>query len=318
MKEIILHIGPHKTGSTSIQKALLNNESLLSQQGYQYPRVGFSYMGHHKLPELLKNGNKSKALEILRELNKIDSSIVLSSENFDYLTVDSLKFIQEFLEFDDIRIIYVFRSASEKLVSAWQEHIKHGGVESWSEFMFTHLLKPFESLILNDKKILDRFSEVFGKEKISILNLDCSKNISQEFFNVLNVDAVIKNVKANRSANFKIIEFLRCLNILHIANGYGKSHHLRDKFFALLGNQAVLKEDILKSFPDSYLSELDIDSGFLFSMVSNKFISVYREQFESTPLHSKKVETFLLPKSSFKFEEALVLNIYEQIGTSEF
>ncbi len=36
MKKLILHIGSHKTGSTSIQNSLNNNDSLLNDNGYSY------------------------------------------------------------------------------------------------------------------------------------------------------------------------------------------------------------------------------------------------------------------------------------------
>lgn len=36
---IILHIGTPKTGTTAIQRFLIENESLLQQNGYSYPRL---------------------------------------------------------------------------------------------------------------------------------------------------------------------------------------------------------------------------------------------------------------------------------------
>ena len=36
MKQIFLHIGLHKTGSSSIQETLFRNQNLLKEQGYHY------------------------------------------------------------------------------------------------------------------------------------------------------------------------------------------------------------------------------------------------------------------------------------------
>ena len=40
MKTLYLHIGVHKTGSTSIQDFLFKNANLLENQGYFYPKGG--------------------------------------------------------------------------------------------------------------------------------------------------------------------------------------------------------------------------------------------------------------------------------------
>ncbi len=46
---LILHIGWHKTGSTTIQEALKSNEGLLTSEGFYYPLEGLIKCAHHNL-----------------------------------------------------------------------------------------------------------------------------------------------------------------------------------------------------------------------------------------------------------------------------
>jgi hypothetical protein len=68
-KKIILHVGHHRTGTTSIQSFLRDNRSSLGRQGIYVPHTGFSAKGnHHQLIERLSGGTgREKALEALRE-----------------------------------------------------------------------------------------------------------------------------------------------------------------------------------------------------------------------------------------------------------
>lgn len=91
-KRIILHIGPPKTGSSAIQKFLLDNVSLLKQKGIYYPQHSVDKNGissgnqdaileHNNKGELTINRSKIAAL-----LNAFQTSsanvLLLSSEAF--------------------------------------------------------------------------------------------------------------------------------------------------------------------------------------------------------------------------------------------
>ncbi len=55
MKTVYLHIGTHRTGSTSIQRFMANAEEALAEQGIIYPKTGrpdtdwTNQYGHHEL-----------------------------------------------------------------------------------------------------------------------------------------------------------------------------------------------------------------------------------------------------------------------------
>lgn len=56
-KNLLIHIGPHKTGTSSIQGLLLDNAELLRKLGFYYPASPTSDGAHHHVPFALKKWN---------------------------------------------------------------------------------------------------------------------------------------------------------------------------------------------------------------------------------------------------------------------
>src|SRR5438874_9962524 len=84
-----VHIGLHKTGSTSIQKMLAGREAWLQEQGFHLPRAGRDFAhGHHELAWELnrKRGFAGSAqfdaLSCEVEEANFPERIILSSEEF--------------------------------------------------------------------------------------------------------------------------------------------------------------------------------------------------------------------------------------------
>src|SRR5690625_2944174 len=64
----ILHIGRHKSGTTSLQRFLYNNRDYLAQHGFAYPEAYIRVCAHHKLPEIfLARRVKTLSRNILRD-----------------------------------------------------------------------------------------------------------------------------------------------------------------------------------------------------------------------------------------------------------
>ncbi|GAB2706572.1 hypothetical protein [Aliiglaciecola aliphaticivorans] len=86
MKQLILHVGLHKTGTSSIQSFLMKNIEILKEQGTAvYTRKGKA--GVHWVPAMIKNKQphqvKMVADFVRSELAKDDvNQVIISSENF--------------------------------------------------------------------------------------------------------------------------------------------------------------------------------------------------------------------------------------------
>ena len=88
--KILLHIGRHKTGTTSIQHYFLEKGEVLEEAGYYYSREATHERGgHHKYAELLQapsvnfEDTNGKLAETLQDFSKI----------FDYLKPEKVNIV---------------------------------------------------------------------------------------------------------------------------------------------------------------------------------------------------------------------------------
>ncbi|ORT51886.1 hypothetical protein ST37_04190 [Vibrio sp. qd031] len=313
MKKLFLHIGPHKTGSTSIQRSLIDNRYELNNHGIVYPEIGFHYMGHHKLAEALLNDNFTKAKLIIEDINSIDSSVVISSENFDLLNTKQVEFLKENLNYDQVKVIYVYRNTAEKLVSSWQESIKHGGMDLFSEFMCEHLSRPFMSEVLNDKSILDRYSSCFGESNLNVLILQKNRNLIDDFYKCLGIDISIENLKVNVSANYLIIELLRQLNVEKFKRDGTVDVELRESLFNYISNTPGFIDLVVDNIEFSSYTKFRLDNIF----IVNHFQEELKNKYIKFHDYSEEVKyEYDLPSSKFKFNSVFIEEIYGIITES--
>lgn len=61
---VVLHIGPHKTGSTSIQHWLRDHEDLLAEYGVRFPRGWLRLNNHFELPLTLMRSDRMSSARL--------------------------------------------------------------------------------------------------------------------------------------------------------------------------------------------------------------------------------------------------------------
>ncbi|MFD2453162.1 hypothetical protein [Ideonella paludis] len=131
--KILLHVGRHKTGTSSLQRYLNDNAKSLSELGYLYPNAGKRGIAHHELAEsysktknrLDPDGAKLKREKLLRELNleirPHHHTIILSSEAFQNAAV---KLVQADFNKEFTTICMYIREQYDYMVSAYQQRIQ--------------------------------------------------------------------------------------------------------------------------------------------------------------------------------------------------
>ena len=80
MKTLYLHVGPHKTGTTLLQKFMLDNTPALAEQGLVYPSNYIKIFGHHELRQ--KIVDRALSDEDVQFINQSTQNILFSSEDF--------------------------------------------------------------------------------------------------------------------------------------------------------------------------------------------------------------------------------------------
>jgi len=146
MKKIYLHIGTHRTGSSSIQYFLAQAQGGLAKQGILYPETGrpdtdwSNQYGHHLLHWSLigkqEVDNDQLWLNLQMEIKRSEANrIVLSAEGFEWEGKDKETQIQrvgEYLEPHPIHVILYLRPPLRFLESAYKKRVEMGN--SWRPF----------------------------------------------------------------------------------------------------------------------------------------------------------------------------------------
>lgn len=312
MKKLYLHIGPHKTGSTYLQKALYSNREGLEENGITYPiDPSSSHVAHHDLAELyqFKKHEESKALAD-RLIGQCDGSLILSSENFDRLDLESVSKLKKDFEGYEVFVLFFSRNLGELLVSNWQESVKHGSTLAWGEYAFKHLLKPFQSEVINKNKILDVYSDVFGMKALSIFDYgiyeDKDRDIFEDFLGFLRVSLTArkdKNQRVNNSMDYSRVELIRALNS-RFTSQFGRVHHfVRTAFLTYLQDNPRCKN--ISEIEEKIRAEcnpVSLDNAFSLKHMDSLFRGKYSSQMLCPELSDSSGGTvFNLPTSSWVF-----------------
>jgi hypothetical protein len=155
MSKIHLHIGTHKTGTTSIQKYMSSNTEVLHSLGLYYPNVNLvqpeSYFAHHKLAHSIAGkGKKPWCSDTIRRFIDLSvtsagaNDVIISAEPFyrhllnpadvrprdlsdklywSYREAYIRKTFSYFADYD-VNLVVVFRGQSGFLKSRYQENVK--------------------------------------------------------------------------------------------------------------------------------------------------------------------------------------------------
>ncbi|MCD6476478.1 MAG: hypothetical protein J7K85_09515 [Anaerolineaceae bacterium] len=142
-KRIFLHIGTHKTATTTIQKGCVENSTALRNAGWLYPATGMFMVGQHNIAWEMASRHEQPwnyinywvrfrpewgGVDALKE--EIDASsaenVILSSEDFDGLRTERIQLLAEKLSSYTVEVIVYLREQTSLLQSAWAQFIKSG------------------------------------------------------------------------------------------------------------------------------------------------------------------------------------------------
>ncbi|MEY8842034.1 hypothetical protein AB9K41_23645 [Cribrihabitans sp. XS_ASV171] len=181
MSKVVLHIGGHKTATTTIQDMFHVNADLLADHGVIYPRFE-RQTGHHglvinwkKMPKIyrLPDGDTGTLKALVEAHAKGDKTLFLSSEEFsrDRCLVDIAR-IREILEpFDEIEVICVLRPQWQFLQSAYVE-VARGRCPPRPGKVVEQAIETslYEGLWVDYNRLLARLDGVFSPEEITLFS----------------------------------------------------------------------------------------------------------------------------------------------------
>ncbi|AKF25720.1 hypothetical protein YH65_10230 [Sulfurovum lithotrophicum] len=165
-RKCIIHIGMHKTGSSSIQQSLFHN---LKDDTFSYLDMGIP--NHSISMSMLFRNSSRKNPETVNLKNKLIKSIknshsimIISAEAISMFSKEDLKYLRDFLldYFKEIQIVGYIRSPKSYMESFFQQRVK-GGLVSFDleKYIYPNYRKRFE-----------KFDDVFGHQNVQFWKFD--------------------------------------------------------------------------------------------------------------------------------------------------
>lgn len=142
MGSLLVHIGPQKTGSTVIQRALHAHRDDLATLGVYYPGPDFRLLegGWAAMGSGAPIGRKAPRPEAWdRVVAQLHASTagrrLISTEDWGRADDAAVDRIVADLGADDLHVLYVARRLDRLLPSHWQERVKARMTKSWEDFV---------------------------------------------------------------------------------------------------------------------------------------------------------------------------------------
>lgn len=222
-KRVVLHIGAHKTGTTSVQHFFAEHEKDLAAAGILYPRSGRHHYAQHRLAFALK-GRRVPGTELVPDVEQEAAglrdeiarspcrTVLISSEEFFSLRADRIAPLRQLFADHDVEVLAVLRRPDSLFASVYNQKAK----EPRNRFVKSHEAFMREPVTLSPdlafEQVLEAWSRVFGSDAMRVRCLEQFPNavvlVSQLVGFSLGIAAVNLPHK-NVSATVRAAELMR-------------------------------------------------------------------------------------------------------------
>ena len=189
MSHLVLHIGTHKTGTTTIQDCFWKNAPLLERSGIIYPRLSYRFAGHHgliaeqvSLPAqyFLKEGGFDTLRKIARLYERHDTTVFLSSEEFsraDLTKSVNFRAVRDcFAGFDRVSVLCFLRPQWRFLQSIYLEISRTRNPRRLPDFVQEAVESGMcQGLFLDYVALLDWLSDAFEPSEIRLVDFESAR-----------------------------------------------------------------------------------------------------------------------------------------------
>lgn len=237
----LIHIGPHKTGTTAVQWALHSARESLHEQGVHY--AGSRPQAY--LPAIALTGRAGRIggprvddtpwRELVAEISdQGDRRVVVSSESFAKATADDVKQLAEDLGPDRVHIVRMLRRYDKMLPSQWQQNVAGGGRKAFSTYLDEIQVDQDHPFWLRHgfANLTRIWSDVVGPENVSTVVVDETDRdwllrVFERFVGLNEGTLRAPQERANRSLTRGEVELLRRFNWIHDEQGWVDRVHFQ-------------------------------------------------------------------------------------------
>jgi len=215
-KQIYIHVGPPKTGTSAVQKWLSSNQSFLRNHGVFYPSHSVDANGvssgnvisiydiDEKKQICL---NKVRLTNLINAFNASEYSILLMSSEFFFRQMDELK-----LHIPNAKFIAYVRNPMEIKESGYNQsvkrHFKIGKINTGRGKRLPYMARLVE------------FTDAYGAEDLYLRLYGAQYfergNIVSDLLSVIGIEVNVALPVVNNSYQFEALEFKRWFNQFHL------------------------------------------------------------------------------------------------------
>ena len=268
---VLLHIGVHKTGTTTIQDAFARNRAALPALGVSYPGTGQAHRNIASSAMQRPLGWRTGGAHLpdpqlwdffVREAQQFSGITVCSSEFFAESTTHEAQQIIDRVGKDNLHVVITLRNFAKILPSAWQQILKSGyefGYIHWlNNVLGSDELEPKSKVFWtrhHHDEVVARWANIVGKERVTVVVVDDSdrQSIFRDFEVLTGLPAgtLLKNRSdsLNRSLTVAEAELLRRINE---AVGGGKGW----KPYSDAVHDGLIKSIVESRVPDAHEAKL--------------------------------------------------------------
>lgn len=238
----LVHIGPHKTGTTAVQGAFHQNRDALHEQGVHY--AGATQQPMWPVLSVLAAENAVRQVgaprttrpwrALVREVRRSSyERTVVSSEFFADAEDAAVRRVAHDLG-AQAHVVVTLRPLSRILPSQWQQYVKSGMSTSYEKWLDAMLRRPDRTKLSptfwlrhRHDALVRRWADVVGPDRVTVLVLDPAERnqVLRRFEQLLGLRAdtlAYADQAENRSLTLPEVELIRQFNKGLKQQGLGK------------------------------------------------------------------------------------------------
>ena len=240
----LVHIGPHKTGSTAIQVALHEAREGLAAHDVHYagdaarPRRAGWALGIAGAPAGKPRPPREHWDRLVAEVAGAGGQrVCVSNEDFGRATPDQVREVVGGLGGDAVHVVAVARRLDRFLPSQWQERVKAGQVKSYEQWLEVVLAEESDAWDWRNvwrahdvEALVERWTAEVGAERFTLIVSDDTDRelLPRTFESLLGLPEgllVVQPDRSNRGLSWSEVELVRSLNIASHKSGWSGEVH---------------------------------------------------------------------------------------------
>ena len=230
VEDVYVHVGPHKTGTTFVQRTLRRNKAVLHAAGGHLPAN--AYPVHRDAAEELMAAVKPPRREapswdalVARALDFEGTFAIISAEQLDRCDEAAMEAIAGSFGDARVHVVYTARDLSRVIPAMWHTRTRNGYHDTWDSYL--RGLRdapdsdawPWEMAGQNPERVLARWARHVPEERIHLVTVPQPgappELLWQRFSTALGLraeDYTLESTYANPSLGAAEVELLRRLN----------------------------------------------------------------------------------------------------------